>query len=77
MTRSSAVCRHLLFAGALGIILVATSWPLVAQQSTGSPPASTSTAAPAPLPAPPNALAACRAVGAAISKMLRDAARRS
>jgi len=52
MTRSSAVCRHLLFSGALGTILVATSWPLAAQQSTGSPPPSTSTAAPAPLPAP-------------------------
>jgi len=52
MTRSSAVRRHLLFSGALGTILVATSWPLAAQQSTGSPPPSTSTAAPAPLPAP-------------------------
>jgi glucose/arabinose dehydrogenase len=52
MTRSSAVCRNLLFSGALGTILVATSWPLVAQQSTGSPPPSTSTAAPAPLPSP-------------------------
>src|SRR6516164_6136795 len=52
MTRSSAVCRHVLFAGALGTILVATSWPLVAQQPTASPPPSTSTAAPAALPAP-------------------------
>jgi glucose/arabinose dehydrogenase len=51
MTRSSAVQRHLLFACAVGTILFATSWPLVAQQSPGSPP-STSTAAPAPLPAP-------------------------
>src|SRR5260221_13357246 len=51
MTRSSAVQRHLLFVCAVGTILFATSWPLVAQQSPGSPP-STSTAAPAPLPAP-------------------------
>ena len=45
MTHSSALRRHLLFAGAFGTILIATCWPLVAQQSTNSAP-------PAPLPAP-------------------------
>ena len=49
MTRSSAVRRHLLFASALGTILVGTSWPLVAQQSTTSAPP---TAAPAPAATP-------------------------
>jgi glucose/arabinose dehydrogenase len=45
------VRQHLLFAAALGAILVATSWPLVAQQSTSPAPGAT-TATPAPLPAP-------------------------
>jgi glucose/arabinose dehydrogenase len=49
MTRSSAVRRHLLFAGALGTLLVATSWPLVAQQ----PPALTAPVAESPAPPPP------------------------
>jgi hypothetical protein len=57
MTRSPAVRRHMLFAGALGTILVATSWPLVAQQSTGSPSPSTSTAAPLPAPTVQSVLA--------------------
>jgi len=38
MTRSFAVRRHLLFAGALGTILVTTSWPLMAQQAPAAPP---------------------------------------
>ncbi len=38
MTHSFAVRRHLLFAGALGTILVTTSWPLMAQQAPAAPP---------------------------------------
>ena len=38
MTPSFSVRRHLLFAGALGTILVTTSWPLIAQQRSEPPP---------------------------------------
>jgi glucose/arabinose dehydrogenase len=48
----SGPLRDVLAAGALGIVLVAASWPVSAQQSAGSPSANAPAAAPAALPTP-------------------------
>ncbi len=52
MSGSWLLRRHVLFAGALGTVLVATSWPVLAQQPAASPSANAPAAAPTALPTP-------------------------